>query len=106
MGILYLTALLLSLGGQVLMDHRFRLFFWRDARAATVVMVVGVLFFLAWDVAGITLGIFFRGVTDLMTGVLVAPELPLEEVFFLTLLCYVTMNTVGWFTRRRAEVQA
>lgn len=106
MGILYLTALLLSLGGQVLMDHRFRLFFWRDARAATVVMVVGVLFFLAWDVAGITLGIFFRGVTDLMTGVLVAPELPLEEVFFLTLLCYVTMNTVGWFTRSRVEVQA
>jgi hypothetical protein len=27
-----------------------------------------------------------------MTGVLLGPELPLEEVFFLILLCYMTMN--------------
>ena len=27
-----------------------------------------------------------------MTGILLAPELPVEEVFFLTLLCYMTMN--------------
>ena len=27
-----------------------------------------------------------------MTGVLIGPELPIEEVFFLTLLSYLTMN--------------
>ncbi|PPF89739.1 lycopene cyclase domain-containing protein [Subtercola sp. Z020] len=92
MGILYLLALAIALTGMVMLDRRFRLFFWRDARRAAVVLVVGVLFFLAWDVSGITAGIFFRGETSFMTGVLVGPELPLEEVFFLTLLCYLTMN--------------
>jgi hypothetical protein len=51
-----------------------------------------VLFFLAWDLAGIGLGIFFRGETSFMTGVQLAPELPIEELFFLVLLCYLSMN--------------
>lgn len=87
----YLGALLISITGMVVLDRRFRLFFWRDARRAAIVLPLGVIFFLIWDVGGIVLGIFFRGVTDFMTGVLVGPELPLEEVFFLTLLCYNTM---------------
>ncbi|MFU8948033.1 lycopene cyclase domain-containing protein [Mycetocola zhadangensis] len=92
MGLLYLGALLVSLGCMVLLDSRFRLFFWADARRAAIVLVLGVVFFLAWDLAGIGLSIFYRGETDFMTGILLAPELPLEEVFFLTLLCYVAMN--------------
>jgi lycopene cyclase domain-containing protein len=92
MAFLYLGALLVSLGCMVLLDSRFRLFFWADARRATLVLVLGVAFFLAWDLAGIGLLIFYRGETDFMTGILLAPELPLEEVFFLTLLCYVAMN--------------
>jgi len=91
-GFLYLLALAVALTGMVVLDRRFRLFFWQDARRAAIVLVVGVLFFLVWDVAGINLGIFFRGETDFMTGLQVAPELPLEEIFFLTLLCYLTMN--------------
>jgi len=92
MGILYLAALLISLGGMVVLDRRFRLFFFDAPWRAAIVLVAGVLFFLVWDVAGIGLGIFFRGETSFMTGILVGPELPLEEVFFLTLLCYLTMN--------------
>lgn len=95
MGLIYLGALLVSLLGMALIDRRWKLFFWRDPRSAAIVLVVGVLFFLAWDVAGISQGIFFRGETEIMTGVLIAPELPLEEVFFLTLLCYLTMNLVN-----------
>ena len=95
MGILYLLALAVALTGMTVLDRRFGLFFWRDARRATLVLLVGVAFFLAWDVAGIGLGIFFRGETSFMTGVLVGPELPIEEVFFLTLLCYLTMNLFG-----------
>lgn len=87
----YLGALLISITGMVVLDARFRLFFWRDARRAAIVLPLGVIFFLLWDVGGIVLGVFFRGATDFMTGVLVGPELPLEEVFFLTLLCYNTM---------------
>ena len=91
MSILYLLFILLSLGAMVLIDHRFRLFFWRDARRATIVLVAGVLFFLAWDLAGIGLHVFARGESGYMTGIVLAPELPLEEVFFLTFLCYLTM---------------
>lgn len=99
MGIIYLSALLLSLGCMMLLDWRYRLFFWRDAPRAGIVLVVGVLFFLIWDLFGIGLDIFYRGETEIMTGILLAPELPLEEVFFLTLLCYLSMNGYGWLSR-------
>ncbi|WP_066039847.1 lycopene cyclase domain-containing protein [Herbiconiux solani] len=92
MGILYLAALLVSLGGMVVLDRRWKLFFFDSPGRASVVLVAGVVFFLVWDLFGIGLGIFFRGETAFMTGILIAPELPLEEVFFLTLLCYLTMN--------------
>lgn len=109
MGLVYLTCLLVSLGCLGLVDHRWRLFVWRDPRRALVVLAVGIGFFLAWDVVGITTGIFFRGVgSHLMTGVLVGPELPLEEVFFLLLLCWCTMLSVSGAhrvltIRRRAQ---
>ncbi|GLK16287.1 lycopene cyclase domain-containing protein [Herbiconiux flava] len=92
MGILYLAALLVSLTGMVVLDRRFGLFFFDRPRRAAIVLVAGVLFFVVWDLFGIGLGIFFRGETSFMTGLQVAPELPVEELFFLTLLCYLTMN--------------
>lgn len=95
MNLLYLAALLVSIGGMVMLDLRFKLFFAAAPRRAAVVLVVGLALFLAWDVAGIGLGIFFRGNPELLTGILLAPELPLEELFFLTLLCYFTMNLYG-----------
>jgi len=94
MGVAYLACLLVSLGGMVVLDRRFRLFFWRDARRAAIVLPVGVLFFLVWDLVGIGAGVFFRGETEFMTGLQLAPELPVEEAFFLALLCYLTMNLV------------
>lgn len=105
MSFLYLGALLVSLGGMITLDRRFRLFFWVDGRRAAIVMVVGIAFFLAWDVAGIDMQIFFRGNPGLLTGVLIGHELPLEEVFFLALLCYLTMNLYSaadrWSSSRR-----
>ncbi|MDY7543599.1 lycopene cyclase domain-containing protein [Cryobacterium breve] len=94
MSLAYLLSLLVSLGAMVLLDWRFRLFFWLDARRAAAVLTIGVVFLLVWDLSGIGLGIFYRGETGLMTGVQLAPELPLEELFFLTFLCYLTMNAV------------
>ncbi len=95
MSFLYLLALAVALTGMVMLDRRFRLFFWAAPWRAAVVLVVGLAFFLAWDIAGVGLGVFFRGETSFMTGLQVAPEVPLEEVFFLTLLCYLTMNVYG-----------
>ena len=92
MNFLYLAALLVSLTGMVMLDRRFTLFFWQDARRATLVLTTGIVFFLIWDLTGIDAGVFVRGEGQWMTGIQLAPELPLEEVFFLTLLCYMTMN--------------
>lgn len=99
MGAAYLLFLLASLGCMVLLDQRLRLFFWHDAGRAAAVLVTGVLFFLAWDLAGIGLGIFYRGQTEIMLGVTLAPELPLEEVVFLTFLSYLVMNLFLMFRR-------
>ncbi|MBO9625857.1 MAG: lycopene cyclase domain-containing protein [Microbacterium sp.] len=90
-GIVYLAALGVALAGMLLIDRRFRLFFWLDARSATIVTVVGVLFFLAWDAAGIAGGIFLRGDAAIATGVVLAPELPIEEPVFLLFLVVCTM---------------
>jgi lycopene cyclase domain-containing protein len=92
MPLVYLAALGVALTGMVMLDRRFSLFFWRDARRAALVLASGVVFFLVWDLFGIGLGIFFRGETEFMTGLQLAPELPVEELFFLILLCYLTMN--------------
>ena len=91
MSVVYLLTLLAAIGCMVLLDRRFTLFFWRDARRASIVLVAGVVFFVLWDLFGIGLGIFYRGETAFMTGIVVAPELPLEELFFLAFLCYLTM---------------
>lgn len=99
MGAIYLTALLVSLGCMLLLDWRFRLFFWRDAEAAAIVTIVGLAFFLVWDVAGIAAGIFFRGEAAIATGIVLAPELPLEEPIFLIFLVVCTMVLYGGAVR-------
>lgn len=110
MGALYLIALLLSLGCMLLLDWRFRLFFWRDAMSALVVTAVGLAFFLVWDIAGIANGIFLRGDAAIATGIVLAPELPLEEPVFLLFLVVCTMviytGSARILSRRREQRRA
>jgi lycopene cyclase domain-containing protein len=91
MGIVYLAALLAGIVCMLLLDHRFTLFFWRDAKAAVTVTGVGVLFLLGWDLAGIGLGIFLRGEGAIATGMMLGPQLPIEEPVFLLFLVLCTM---------------
>ncbi|PBB07475.1 hypothetical protein CKW39_13155 [Kocuria sp. WRN011] len=89
---MYLLMLLVFIGCFTLIDRRWKLYFWSGApMRAWIVLIVGVLFFLAWDVVGIINGLFWHGENSLTLGIFVAPELPLEEVFFLAFLCYQTM---------------
>ncbi|MGX1793531.1 lycopene cyclase domain-containing protein [Microbacterium sp. NPDC055312] len=90
----YLIALLVSLAGMVLLDVRHRLFLGRDPARAVIVLLLGTAFFLLWDLAGIGLGIFFRDDGAFATGILLAPELPIEEPIFLLFLCELTMVLV------------
>ncbi len=90
-GLAYLGALALSLTGLAIIDRRWRLAFWAAPKRAALCLVIGVVGFLLWDVAGLLLGIFTRGESPHMTGLLLAPDLPVEEAVFLTLLCYVAL---------------
>jgi len=88
----YLAGLIFSIIGLGLFDWRFKLGFSTNKKAALLATLLPLVFFLLWDGAGIALGIFFRGETSHLTGLLIAPELPLEELFFLFLLNYTTLT--------------
>jgi lycopene cyclase domain-containing protein len=88
----YLAGLISSIIGLGLFDWRFKLGFSTNKKAALLATLLPLIFFLLWDGAGIALGIFFRGETSHLTGLVIAPELPLEELFFLFLLNYTTLT--------------
>lgn len=92
----YLALLLFSLSGLGLLDWHRRLVLWARDRgfvrgAVAITATVAVL--LVWDAAGVAHGVFFRGDGPWLTGLLVAPEIPVEEIAFLVLLAYVTLLT-------------
>ncbi len=90
-GFTYLAALIFSIIGTSLIDKRHGLALFVSPVATVVAVFVGVAVFLAWDLIGIELGIFFIGPAEHVSGILLAPELPLEEFFFLILLSYSTL---------------
>lgn len=101
MTFLYLAVLLLSLAGLVAIDKKHKLAFAKNPRAATIAIAVPYLIFVIWDAAGIALGIFFKGQSSFLSGFMVGPEFPVEELFFLALLCYSTLIVSTWFSRSK-----
>lgn len=87
----YLASLLISIAGLAALDFRSKLAFFSAPLRAAATLAIGVVFFLLWDVAGIALGIFFRGDSPFLSGWQLAPELPVEEFFFLIVLCYTAL---------------
>jgi lycopene cyclase domain-containing protein len=76
------------------LDLRFRLVLAGSAerrRRSLVVLASGALTFLVWDVIAIEHGFYERGDSPGMTGIEVAAELPVEELFFIAFLCYLTL---------------
>ncbi|WP_448809801.1 lycopene cyclase domain-containing protein [Agromyces bauzanensis] len=90
-GFAYLTALILSVGATVLVDARWRLAFWRAPGAAALAVGAGTVLLLVWDLVGIGFGVFFRGDSPWATGLVIAPDLPVEEPLFLLFLCYLAL---------------
>lgn len=96
---LYLAAIVVSGLCMGLVDHRWRLFLFDRPRVALTAVAVGFVLFLVWDLVAIELAVYSKGESPGMSGVDVAPELPLEELFFITFLCYITGVLHGLFTR-------
>lgn len=91
----YLGLLLFSTAGMAIIDARFKLFWFAQPVRALIVHATGFVCLLAWDFVGIGTGVFNRGDSPYMTGLNVAPHLPVEELFFLFFLCWLTMNLYG-----------
>ena len=100
--LVYLGLLLGALACMALLDHRARLLLYsaHPVRGA-VVLLAGTVVFLAWDVVAIAEGFYERGGAA-MTGIELAPHLPLEELFFVLFLCYFTLVLHGLLARRAA----
>ena len=105
MSFVYLCLLLFSELGVNLIDFRFRLALGHSLRAGLKALGSGLAFFLVWDLAGIGSGVFFEGAKNLLCGIDLAPQLPLEEIFFLLLLCHTKLIIFAavsrWVARRR-----
>ena len=84
----YVMALLVAIACLALIDWRYKLVWWHNRRLAARTIALGVAFFLAWDIVGVRLGIFFPGESAYDTGLMLLPGVPVEELFFLTLLMY------------------
>ncbi|MDZ8275631.1 lycopene cyclase domain-containing protein [Microbacterium aquimaris] len=87
----YLGAILLSLTGIVLLDARFGLALPRHPARTLAATAAGTAFFLAWDLIGISAGVFVQGDSPLYLGIDLAPHLPLEELAFLVFLSYLAL---------------
>jgi lycopene cyclase domain-containing protein len=95
----YLLILILSLVGLYLLDRTHKLAFTASPKRAFWSMAPAFVVFVIWDIAGIGLGIFFRGNNTLLTGIQIFPEFPIEEIFFLALLCYSTLIALTWISK-------
>jgi lycopene cyclase domain-containing protein len=100
---LYLLGLCFGLAGMTIIDARWRLFLWRSPWRAAAVLAFGIAFFLVWDLLGIARGIFFEGANPYLIGVDLWHEVPVEELFFLALLCESTMVLVSVASRVAAS---
>lgn len=87
----YLIGLLIGITGMAITDYRYKLAFFHDRRRTVATVAIGVVIFVVWDLLGIGFGIFFHGGSAFSLPLRLLPELPLEELVFLTLLCYCTL---------------
>lgn len=87
----YLTALITSICCLMLTDSRYKLAFWFDVKRTAATIAITMFFFVLWDLLGIRYGVFFKGDSNYVLPIEVVPEFPIEELFFLFLLSYLTL---------------
>lgn len=101
----YLLVLIVLIICIATLDARYRLLVFSQPLPALLTLLGGTGIFLLWDVIAIGGGIFLHRESPLMTGLMLADQLPLEEAFFLFFLCYQTMVLVTGFLRWRSTRQ-
>lgn len=92
----YIIALIVSIFGLAVIDKKYRLAFFWDHHKTAVILLVGIVFFFAWDVAGVILGVFSTNQAWVTGLYVITPDLPIEEFLFLTLLNYQVILFWRW----------
>jgi|ETNmetMinimDraft_21_1059911.scaffolds.fasta_scaffold07848_2 lycopene cyclase domain-containing protein len=94
----YLLGLTIAISCLGLIDWKYKLAFYHDFKRTAATLFIAISLFVVWDILGINLGIFFHGGSELTLPYRIIPELPIEELFFLMLLCYVTLIVFRFMT--------
>lgn len=87
----YILILSGSIACLLLLDYTYKLAFFCDWVSSVITIFCSILLFTIWDILGIHLGIFFSGQSKYALNMMLFAQFPLEEVFFLFLLSYVTL---------------
>lgn len=87
----YLFALIISISGLMMIDRRWKLAFWKDKKRTAMTIGITMFVFILWDIIGIKMEVFYKGASQYMLPFVIAPDFPVEELFFLFLLSYVTL---------------
>lgn len=66
-----------------------------------MVLALVVGFFLLWDVAGILLNVFYTNQKYVSGVYFFTPDMPLEEILFLTLVGYVSVMASLMLERKK-----
>lgn len=88
----YLLMLLISLAGLTLADWRYHLVFFDKPKAAIKTVIGTMTILLIGDLIGIEWRVFSTNPAYVSGLYLGSPNLPIEEIFFLFLLCYATLT--------------
>lgn len=92
--LLYGIILVFSLLGLGFADYRHRLVFFYQPKTALRLYLLFLGFFLLWDVAGIVSGVFATNPVYVSGVYFFSPDMPLEELLFLSLFFYNT--AIAW----------
>lgn len=95
----YLAFILFGILGMGIIDWKYKLALFFDLKRALKTLLIMVSIFIVWDILGIKLKIFFSGTSKFDTGIMLGPQFPLEEIFFLTLLCYMALIVYRKFSK-------
>lgn len=87
----YIGALLFSIACLTAVDYRYGLALSAQPRRTLKTLAIAIAVFIVWDLFGIALGIFSHGDSVFSLPAEIIPEFPIEELFFLLLLTYVTL---------------
>lgn len=84
-------------------DWQYKLAFWYDWRSSAKSIGFVIALLLLFDIAGIQQQIFSTNQSYVVGIYIMTPNLPIEELLFLFLLCYVTLILYRLFCMRQAH---